>query len=120
MDDLKQLYRSGRLQETAAAARIDWRSFLEACPMRLRTIVEALAEGGSTREAGRSLRLRDSAAGSLRRSLAVALFEFFGPEAVEHVLKGCPVAWRSSVNAEREKHLGRSAGAAHVGWAAAS
>ena len=79
-----------------------------------------MAEGGSTQEAGRRLRLCDSAAGSLRRSLASALFEFFGPEAVEHVLKGCPVSWRASVNAEHEKHLGRSARAAHVGWASAS
>ncbi len=87
-----------------AARNLNWAGFLANHSDRHRVALQALAEGGTMREAGRRCGLKDSAALVLKRRIAADLLSFFGDEVVRRLLDGSFPDWQSDLRASRERH----------------
>lgn len=87
-----------------AARNLDWETFLAAHPPRHRTAILVLVEGGTMREAGKRLGLKDSAALALKRRIAADLVEFFGEDVIRRLLDGTRPGWESDLRMSRERH----------------
>jgi hypothetical protein len=86
-----------------AARNIDWELFLAAHPPRYRKAVLVLVDGGTMREAGKRLGIKDSAALNLKRKIAADLIEFFGEDVIRELLGGIRPAWDSDLRLARER-----------------
>ena len=87
-----------------AARNLDWEVFLASHPLRHRTAILVLVEGGTMREAGKRCGLKDSAAFNLRRRIASDLIEFFGEDVIRRLLDGVQPGWEFDLRTSRERH----------------
>jgi hypothetical protein len=86
---------------TRAARKLDWEEFMAGLSARDQAVIECLIEGKTVSAMARKLRVSDWTIKNRKKSLAVKIVEFMGPEILIDIQRR--PEWKQNLEATREK-----------------